>query len=59
MNENWNFVYANEFFYVKMRISITAASHCQDLYTISSDDTEEMLAVKFRIRSMVKEWLNL
>lgn len=37
---------------------ILVHSHCSDLQSISSSDTEEMLAVKIQIRDLVYLWLN-
>lgn len=37
----------------------TASAHCHDLYGVNElgPDTDEMLAVKSRIKKLVKEWL--
>ncbi|XP_055716913.1 putative serine protease K12H4.7 [Phlebotomus papatasi] len=36
---------------------IPMASHCADLYSISDDDSPEMLASKLRTTSLVRQWL--
>ncbi|XP_059621345.1 putative serine protease K12H4.7 [Phlebotomus argentipes] len=38
-------------------VVIPMASHCADLYSISDDDSPEMLASKLRIASLVRQWL--
>lgn len=35
------------------------ASHCNDLYSISADDSTEMLAAKTRISELVALWLGI
>uniref|UniRef100_A0A1L8DPD6 Putative thymus-specific serine protease n=1 Tax=Nyssomyia neivai TaxID=330878 RepID=A0A1L8DPD6_9DIPT len=38
---------------------IPGASHCMDLYSISADDSPEMLASKQRTTALVRQWLML
>lgn len=34
-------------------------AHCQDLYSISIDDSEQMRSTKLLVTSYVRKWLNL
>lgn len=40
-------------------IIIIDASHCQDLYSISEEDSHGVLEAKYRVDKLVRQWLEI